>query len=245
MGAKVRDAYSALVRSQKSSKGAPAYSRFVNRPLGRRFAAVAFAAGLSPNQVTTISAVTTFAGISLIALAPPTTLSSFLVTVLLVLGYALDSADGQVARLRGGGTPAGEWLDHMVDSLKMAVIHVAVLVCWFRFYQLPDALLLIPILFQVISCVFFFGVILTELLRRAAVLQAPVTPEKPGKPTSTLYSIAVLPADYGLLCIVFLLLWAPVAFVPVYSALAIINGFILIASCVRWFRGVSELRSVK
>ena len=41
-----------LAAAQKGAAGAPAYSRFVNRPLGRLFAALAFHAGLTPNAVT-------------------------------------------------------------------------------------------------------------------------------------------------------------------------------------------------
>jgi phosphatidylglycerophosphate synthase len=48
-----------------------------------------------------------------------------LITVVLVLGYALDAADGQLARLRGGGSSLGEWLDHMIDSAKVVGPHLA------------------------------------------------------------------------------------------------------------------------
>ena len=49
------------------ARGAPAYSVYVNRRIGRLLAAFAFRAGLSPNQVTALSALHTFAGIALIA----------------------------------------------------------------------------------------------------------------------------------------------------------------------------------
>ena len=51
-----RGSLTELQRAQKTSKGAPAYSRLVNRPLGRVFAAVAHVAGATPNMVTAISA---------------------------------------------------------------------------------------------------------------------------------------------------------------------------------------------
>ena len=94
-----------LATAQKSNRNAPAYSRWVNRPLGRIFAATAFKLGLTPNQVTAISAVFTFAGIGVLATGTPSWWLGVLVAALLVLGYALDSADGQLARLRGGGQP--------------------------------------------------------------------------------------------------------------------------------------------
>ena len=97
-----------LAAAQKGATGAPAYSRFVNRPLGRLFAALAFHAGLTPNAVTAVSAAFTTTGVALLALAPPSVPMGLAVAACLVLGYALDAADGQLARLRGGGSPAGE-----------------------------------------------------------------------------------------------------------------------------------------
>ena len=121
-----------LAQAQKTSKGAPAYSRFVNRKAGRYLAAVAYRSGRTPNQVTTVSAAFSAVAIALAALLRPRCVG-VVVSVLLAVGYAFDSADGQLARLRGGGTPAGEWLDHVVDSAKICALHLAVLVSFYRF----------------------------------------------------------------------------------------------------------------
>ena len=51
--------HDALVRlraAQKSARGGPPYSIFVNRPTGRILAAVAYQAGLTPNQVDSVAA---------------------------------------------------------------------------------------------------------------------------------------------------------------------------------------------
>ena len=125
-----------LQRAQKSSRGAPAYSLYVNRPLGRVLAAAAYGLRLTPNQVTAISAVFTFAGLAVLAIAPAEPWIGLLVAALLVLGYALDSADGQLARLTGGGSLSGEWLDHTVDSVKVVAFHLAVLVTLYRNFDL-------------------------------------------------------------------------------------------------------------
>ena len=125
-----------LRHAQKSAKGAPPYSLFVNRPLGRVLAAAAYQMGLTPNQVTYISAAMHLRRPLVLALAPATWPVGLLVTVMLVLGYALDSADGQLARLRGGGSLLGEWLDHMIDSVKVAALHLAVLVSLYRNFDL-------------------------------------------------------------------------------------------------------------
>ena len=69
----ISETYGRLRVAQKGrARGAPAYSVFVNRPVGRLLAAIAYRLGLTPNQVTVISAVFTFAGIGLLAVLPPT-----------------------------------------------------------------------------------------------------------------------------------------------------------------------------
>ena len=159
-----------LAAAQKRrAPGSPAYSIYVNRPIGRRLAAAAYLAGLTPNAVTAISAVFTFSAIAVIALTPPTPLTGVGIGLLLILGYALDAADGQLARLRGGGSPAGEWLDHVVDAAKLSSLHLAVLVGWLRFLELPSpALLLVPLGFAIVAAVLFFAMILNDFLRARA-----------------------------------------------------------------------------
>ncbi|MFV0373054.1 CDP-alcohol phosphatidyltransferase family protein [Microbacterium sp.] len=228
-----------LSAAQKSSAGAPAYSRFVNRPLGRVFAAAAHTLRMTPNQVTLVSALCTFSAIAMIATVPPTWVSSVSITVLLVLGYGLDSADGQLARLRGGGSPRGEWFDHMADAIKMSSIHLAVLICWARFYEIDQGLLLIPLAYSVVSTAFFFGFIMTDLLRRASSTPtAERTAQSTRVRTSPLYSLAVAPTDYGLLMLVMLLLWLPAVFVPVYAVLLVLNALILLVALTRWYRSL-------
>ncbi len=248
-GVVVSEIHGAMLRlrqAQKSSKGAAAYSRYVNRPLGRPLAATAFALRMTPSQVTIVSALCTLTGVALIALLAPTLWSSVLVCGLLVLGYALDSADGQLARLTGAGTLAGEWLDHFFDSLKLASIHLAVLVCWFRFYDLTDVWLLVPLGFAVVANTFFFGIIAADFLRRIHRLESPVdVVEAPREAwrSGGLYSLAVIPSDYGFLCLAFLLLWWQPGFVAVYTALAAVNAVLLVLAAFRWHRSIAGLQA--
>jgi phosphatidylglycerophosphate synthase len=224
-----------LRRAQKTSKGAPAYSLLVNRRLGRVLAALAYVGGRTPNQVTALSAVCTFGGIATIALVDPTWWTSLGVCLLLVVGYALDAADGQLARLRGGGSVSGEWLDHAVDAGKIASLHLAVLVNWFRFDDGPDSRLLIPLAFQVVASVMFFVVILNDQLRRAHRGSSQMILEGEGS-SSLLYSLAVVPTDYGLLCVVFAFLaWDP-GFFWIYTALMVLNAAFLGLALVKWYR---------
>jgi phosphatidylglycerophosphate synthase len=220
-----------LAAAQKSSKGAPAYSRFVNRPAGRVLAALAYRAGLTPDTVTVLSACCTLAGIVLVAVAPRSPWAGPAVCAALVLGYALDAADGQLARLRGGGSPAGEWLDHMADAVKVSALHVAVAIWVYRTSGLPVGWALVPLLFTVVSAVHFFGMILTEQLRRqhSSGRAAP-------RGSSTLRALAALPIDYGVLCFAFALLGLPAVFVGVYTVLfAGTTGYTLLA-VARWYR---------
>ena len=234
-------AYRQLREAQKTSFGAPAYSLFVNRPLGRVFAAAAYQVGLTPNQVTALGSVLTFGGIVAIALLSPAWWVGVLVALLLVVGYALDSADGQLARLRGGGSLAGEWLDHMLDAGKTVSLHLAVLVAWYRFSpDRAEGWLLVPIGFAIASVVLFFGMLLNEQLLRAYRLRHQLpTPARQG--LSPVRTLLKLPTDYGLLCVGFLLLGAPAVFLGFYTLLAMAMAGLLLLSAPKWFREMSAI----
>ncbi len=231
----------ALVAVQKSNRNAQAYSRWVNRPLGRVFAATAYKLGLSPNAISLISAAFTFTGIALIAAATPSWGTGLLIGVLLVLGYALDSADGQVARLRGGGSLAGEWLDHVLDAFKTAGFHLAVAVMWLRNldgWQPWTAL--VPVVFTLQATVWFFTIILTDLLLRNAGAKKQVLAAEEGRqPIWT--SLLGIPADYGFLCLAMIVLgWYPV-WRWLYVLLALANVLLLALQLVRWYRRVAAV----
>ncbi|WP_081681128.1 CDP-alcohol phosphatidyltransferase family protein [Cellulomonas sp. URHD0024] len=240
----VRDRYRDGVRElggrQKTSKGAPAYSRWVNRWLGRRFAAAANVAGLTPNAVTGLSALLTFAAIATLATVRPTPLVGVLIGVGLALGYALDAADGQLARLQGTGSRSGEWLDHVVDAIKTASLHLAVLIAAFRYFTIDDAWLLVPLGYSVVSGVFFFTMTLTDQLRRSARGKETQFMAADGS-SSTLYSLAVAPTDYGILCLALGLVGWQDVFVPVYTLLFVATaGFVLLA-LPKWYREIRTL----
>lgn len=81
-----------LASAQKPGLGVPPYTRFVNRPMGRRLAAAAHVVGLSPDQVTGLSMLASGVGLALLVLVTPSAPLGVLVGLLMVLGYALDSA---------------------------------------------------------------------------------------------------------------------------------------------------------
>ncbi|NEM89979.1 CDP-alcohol phosphatidyltransferase family protein [Galbitalea soli] len=228
---------------KKAAPGAPAYSILVNRPAGRLIAALAFRLGLTPNMVTAVSATFTFVGILLLAVLPVSWGLGIAVWLLLAIGYACDSADGQVARLRGGGSRAGEWLDHVVDSLKIVTLHLAVLISAYRNFSLNSpAWLLVPVAFTAVATVLFFAMILNDQLKavHAAKFGVVVAPTRTG---SLRRSLLVLPTDYGLLCLIFVALGAPIVFFVIYTLIFIATAGYLALASVKWFRDMASLDS--
>ena len=248
-------ALSELSRAQKPGRGAPPYSRWINRRMGRVIAAAAYVVGLTPNGVTVISALFTFSALALIALVPPTIGVGILIGVLLILGYALDAADGQLARLTGRGSRAGgshhldgrvgteqahQTLDdHMVDVTKTCVLHAVVLISFFRFGGVPSpAYLLVPLGYLTVSVMFFFGLMLVDQLRRAArTADAPAAPTGGG----LFQTIAAIPTDYGILCVVFLSFGYRPVFLVLYGLMFLGHALVLCGTLVKWWR---DLRAI-
>ena len=73
--------------------------------------------GMTPNQMTLASAISTFSAIAILAVTTPSLATGLVIAGLLILGFVLDSSDGQLARLTGASSPSGESLDHVVDRL--------------------------------------------------------------------------------------------------------------------------------
>ncbi len=222
-----------LASKQKTSKGISLYSRFVNRPVGRYFAALGQLIGMTPNQMTMASAVCTFSAIAVLASTEPSWWSGFVIAALLVLGFILDSADGQLARLTGSSSPAGEWLDHVVDCARSVMIHTAVLVSFYRFFaRSTDWVLAVPLVFQFAAVVLFVAGTLAALLKRSKGQPASGAP-------SVARSVLLLPADFGILAVSFALLGSGQFFVIVYSALAAIQLLLLAVLGAKWFSELS------
>lgn len=231
------DAVRSLAAAQKSGSGAPPYSRWINRPLGRRLAALAYRVGLSPNQVTLLSGGCSLAAILGIALIRPQAWLGLVVGVLLVLGYALDSADGQLARLIGGGSLAGEWLDHMVDTVKVCLLHSAVLISLYRFGSADRPWLLVPLGYLLVSVVFFVSFLLIGKLR----LEAAAGSERRSSGRGLLQTVVALPTDYGVLCLVFFAFGWPTLFLVLYTALFAAHTLVLSGAMARWWRELTGL----
>lgn len=222
----VRESIALLRAHQKAPRGVSVYSTHVNRPLGRVLAAVADRAGLTPNGVTLLSGAFSLLAVALLAVRPVSVGLGVLVAVLLVVGFALDSADGQLARLRGGGSRSGELLDHVLDLVVKLTLHLAVLLAWWE-AGVRGGQLLLPLAFQVVSVVLFFGGTLVGLMLGPGSGPAPAHPVR---------RWLLLPIDHGVLALSFLLWGFPSAFLAVYAVLLLAQALALVALGARWFR---------
>jgi len=209
-----REALTGLNSAQKPGNGVPAYTRWVNRRLGRYAAAAAYVLHWTPNAVTALSAAFSLAAIVLLIWVGPQLWVGVAIAALLATGYLLDSADGQVARLQGSGSPAGEWLDHVVDALRTPAIHLAVLVGYWNQEQ-PPWLLAMALAYCLVSVVEFMSQILAEQLAKRH--SAP-TPE-----AGVARSFLLLPTDTGTFCWIFLVWGIPPLFVLAYTAMFAMN----------------------
>ena len=240
------DGYRAALRrlagAQKTAKGGPAYSIWVNRRLGRMGAAAAYVAGLTPNQVTVISAAASASGVTVIAVSSPSWSAGVVAALLLAIGYALDASDGQLARLRGGGSLSGEWLDHVIDSVKITALHLAVVIHLYRAEEVGEEWLLVPLGYAVVAVCLFFVQLLNEQLQknRRASEPAPVVVPAAER-VSRIRAAVKLPLDYGTLCWSVVLIGAPAAFVTVYGLLFACNLGYLVVALPRWFRRMRSL----
>jgi phosphatidylglycerophosphate synthase len=231
-----RSALRGLQQAQKTPRGVSLYSTWVNRPWGRRLAALGDALHLTPNTLTLASAACSLTAVVLLALLPRTVPVGLVAGALLMLGFALDSADGQLARLRRSGSSAGEYLDHMLDCVVKATLHAAVLVALHREGE-REAVLLLPLSFQVVSLALFFGSILVAKMRESSSLPEQ---DRPGRRVSSVTSsVALLPADHGVLCASFLVWGVPSVFLPVYGLLLLVNAALLAVFSVVWLRELS------
>lgn len=235
--ARFRVARGRLAAAQKSTAAVPAYLRYVNRRLGGYFACLGYALRLTPTAVSVLSALASLTGLVVLAAAPATVPVGLLVAAATALGYALDSADGQLARVRGGGTVAGEWLDHVLDIAKTTVLHSCVLIAIYRHFDVADGWLVVPLAFLLAQVTTFFATMLRDALR----MQAGLSRQPPSERGSFVSSLILLPVDHGTLCWSFALLGWHAAFLGVYVTLAALSALFCLRALRRTYRGLRAL----
>ena len=131
----------------------------------------------------------------------------------MLLGYALDSADGQLARLTGTSGPSGEYLDHVTDAVRQPATHLAIAASlYFRADLTTGWPVVVPILFATVTSIWFF----------AQILAASLLPEQAvplGSAAPAWLSFVKFPYDVGFLYLLLLLTPWAWTFVILYVAL--------------------------
>jgi phosphatidylglycerophosphate synthase len=215
-----------LQHAQKPGHGVPAYTRWVNRRAAR-FLAAAFALwGLTPSTVSVISILVSIAGLTaFLGLHSVPLAAGFVAAILLALGYALDSADGQLARLQGSSSLRGEWLDHTLDAVRLPLIHLSVAAGCLIVDR--TALAVVAAGFSVIASASFLSQNLGGLLRDKSTASR--------VHVRRFQSWLLLPTDSGVLCWMFVLWPVSALFTTAYAALFVLNlGLASVAAGRRW-----------
>lgn len=105
-------------------------------------------------------------------------------------------------------------------------------------------MLLIPLGFSAVASVFFFTLLLTDMLRRVHRARSGASTVTTASLHSheaapVLRSLIVLPNDYGVLCLCLVVMPLHRTFEIVYAVLLAANTIFLLTGCVRWFRELS------
>ncbi|MGN5734315.1 CDP-alcohol phosphatidyltransferase family protein [Arthrobacter psychrochitiniphilus] len=237
--------------AQKPGHGVPAYTRWINRGLARSVSALCASWGWSANMVSMISAVVSAAALILLLLLPVAPLTGLLVAVLLAVGYVLDSADGQVARVTGTGSLAGEWLDHVLDAARTPAVHLAVAVGFVHLYGSAAWQWWIPLMYCVISACHFMSQILAEqLVRNAGAGTRNISAgsgndassrSQQSSKRSVARSIVMMHTDTGILCWIFLAWGFAPLFLFLYLLMFAANALTSVVSMVRKFQALQAV----
>ena len=237
-----RESFNQLKQAQKSRKGVPLYLLWVNRPAGRVVAAALRNTRIRPNHVTFAGALLTYGSLLWLAFGASANAASALAGLALALGYVLDSADGQLARLQGRSSAYGEWLDHILDNGRIAVMHVAAFCFLARNTEHSPLLLAAGTgAFLLASSTIFFGGALLDQLRRntartssGAGAAGAAGMDDAGRRRLIRRSVITLPVDYGMTCLAFLLLPWPAVFLGAYLVLAAAHVLMCAAFLPKW-----------
>lgn len=114
---------------RKFAAGGPPVTWLFSQRLGAVLAWLGFQLRLSPSMVTLLAGFCAILGAALYALLPTSLDAAWLSFILLQCAYALDCADGQLARATGRSSELGAWLDVFMDFLGIVSLSFAILYC--------------------------------------------------------------------------------------------------------------------
>lgn len=113
-----------------TTKSTP-WTNYVNRPIALPLVQLFAAVRVGPNVVTSASLMVSVAAILILAQNPEAAVNRLSMAVLLQLSYALDIADGTLARLTRQTSVFGQWYDLVIDRLNHTIIVGGIMiVCW-------------------------------------------------------------------------------------------------------------------
>ena len=221
---KLANSLEVLDSCQKPKHGTPIYTRTCNRWLGKYIAALAKELLITPTHLTIASFVFSVFSFLFFLMYPGSYLIVSGGSFLILFAYALDSADGQLARLTKSGSPVGEWLDHSTDALKQTLFHGTVQFIFFVHYQKENFILVIPIFFISVQLTVFTSNLLKEKLFKLNSLTSNLTDHRSTDNVSFIKDILFFFTDYGILCMLFFFIPFPNIFVFLYVLCFIINA---------------------
>jgi len=233
----IKENFRKLDNSQKKGSGTPVYTRYVNRFIGRLLAAIFATFNISPNTVSFFSAGLTFISFVLFLLMPSITiLESSILVLVLYFSYALDSADGQLARLLSRQSKQGEWLDHFLDALKIPFSHgVAILFIISKIETITYTHLVFFLVIISLSSANFLSNILKSKLLVSKNSETTTMSHK----TNIVRSVLTLPLDYGFFITIFLFAYE----INIFSTIYYFYGIVLILySILLFFKTWRELK---
>jgi phosphatidylglycerophosphate synthase len=213
---KSRLAWRDLVASSKKKKG-PLYTRYVNRNAALPLTWVFWKLGLHPNVVTGISFTVTHLALLMLVLLPTTLPLCVGIWLMLTFGFMLDSSDGQLARVSGRTSKAGEWLDHTLDMAKILNVNMAFSYALIAGTLAADLPLTIPLLAAFVNLLsqpthYFVIIFKDSFLERAGSSRDSTSVANPGFARNAVMNFA----DYGLFILMPILIPWPKLFGIVY-----------------------------
>jgi hypothetical protein len=142
--------------------------------------------------------------------------------------------------VQGGGSRAGEWLDHVADIVKITSLHSAVAVSLLRFFDLHSWWpLAAPVVFLVANVTQFFGMMLRDKL--VTIGAGGPAARAGGGSSSVVVALVLLPLDHGTLCLAMLALGAHAVFLWCYAFLAACTAVFAVRSLSRAYRQLLAL----
>lgn len=227
--------YKKLRELQRGNLGEPAYSRFINRWLGRIFASVIGYFKISPNTISFSSFILTIVTfICFLILKEINFLESVLLELFLLIGFILDATDGQIARLLNKQSKKGEWFDHTLDAIKLSLGHGVAVFFIITHVDFDKFWYVVFLFIFSLAMGRYIGVILKTKLIDYKTSER--SSKKAGK--GIIRSILLLPLDYGTFIAIFIFTYNPRIFFIAYTALGLIS---ILYSVLLIFRSWREL----